>query len=89
MRLSYIQKRIVTLETRIRPVDEVMLAGAAMTREHYRSHGLPCPPHVLDRDLDALAIQESLPAGTPNLIQVAWEILRNPGPLYLEAELCD
>jgi len=84
MRLSYIEKRILTLETRVHVVDECGLVNGAMMREHYRSHGQECPPHVLDPDLDRLKAQESLPAGTPNLIAVAWEILRSPGPQYTE-----
>jgi hypothetical protein len=41
----------------------------------------------LDLELDRLKAQESLPAGTSNLIAVAWEILRNPGPVYQSAEI--
>jgi len=84
MRLGDLEKRILTLETRVHVVDEAGLVAAAMRREHHLSHGLPCPAHVLDLELDRLKTQESLPAGTSNLIAVAWEILRNPGPQYTE-----
>jgi len=89
MRLGDLEKRILTLETRVHVVDEAGLVGAAMRREHYLSHGLPCPAHVLDLELDRLKAQESLPAGTSNLIAVAWEILRSPGPQYTEAQPCE
>ncbi len=87
MRLGDLEKRILTLETRVHVVDEAGLVGAAMQREHYLSHGLPCPAHVLDPELDRLKAQESLPAGTSNLIAVAWEILRSPGPVYQSTEI--
>jgi len=84
MRIGDLEKRILTLETRVHVVDECGLVNGAMMREHYLSHGQQCPPHVLDPELDRLKAQESLPAGTSNLIAVAWEILHNPGPQYTE-----
>jgi hypothetical protein len=86
MRLTVLESRITKLETYSRPIDEALLMDGAMRREHFISHGLTPPEHVMDSELNRLAVMESLPAGTSPLIVTAWEILRDPGPVYQSAE---
>ncbi len=84
MKLATIENRILKLETRVSTVDEAALMDCAMRRTYSRTHGETAPAHVMDREADSLARMESLPAGTGPLLTAAWEILRNPGPLYTE-----
>jgi len=84
MRLTYIENRILKLETHTHEIDECALVIGAMEREHYRCLEQPCPEHALDSELNRLAALSSLPRGVNPLLSLAHEILHNA-----EAQLCE
>ncbi|HUV69765.1 MAG TPA: hypothetical protein VMW15_08910 [Terracidiphilus sp.] len=88
MKMTVLESRITKLETYSRPIDEALLVDCAIRREHYLSHGLTPPEHVMDSELNRLRMLDSLPVGTSPLIETAWEIARNPsGPVYESTEI--